>query len=50
MIRFYLSLDAASENVKIGWQKLQSTGRFKMDKWRTEVDAELEKQFQGKNS
>ena len=30
MMRFCLDLDAASENVKIGWQKLQSTGRFKM--------------------
>ena len=24
MIRFYLDLDAALENIKIGWQKLHS--------------------------
>ena len=41
MIHSYLDL----ENVKIGWQKFQSTGRFKMARnWRSEVtgvDAEL---------
>ena len=39
MIHFYLDLDAASENVKIGWQ-----ASSKWSYWRsevTEVDAEL---------
>ena len=60
IIHFYLDLDAASENAKIGWQKhhsLQSGSKWPY--WRsevTEVHAELKevvkksKQFQGKNS
>ena len=55
-----IHLDAASENAKIGWQKLHSLqASSKWPYWRsevTEVHAELKevvkkiKQFQGKNS
>ena len=60
IIHFHLDLDAASENAKIGWQKLHSLqAGSKLPYWRsevTEVHAELKevvkkiKQFQGKNS
>ena len=60
LIHFYLDLDAASENAKLGWQKLHSLqAGLKWPYWRsevTEVHAELKevvkkiKQFQGKNS
>ena len=60
IIHFYLDLDVASENAKIGWQKLHSLqAGSKWPYWRsevTEVHAELKevvkkiKQFQGKNS
>ena len=60
IIHFYLDLDAASENAKIGSQKLHSLQA--VSKWSysrgevTEVHAELKevvkkiKQIQGKNS
>ena len=50
MVRFYLDLDVASENVKIGWQKLyslQATWLYMVQNGHTEevkvteVDAEL---------
>ena len=45
IIHFYLDLDAASENAKIGWQKLRSLqADSKWPYWRsevTEVHAEL---------
>ena len=61
IIHFYLDLDVASENTKIGWQKLRYLqAGLKWPYWRsevTEVHAELKevvikkiKQFQGKNS
>ena len=49
MIRFYLDLDAASENAKIGWQKLhwQSAGGSKWPYWRSEVtDVDVELKYQ----
>ena len=58
IIHFYLDLDAASENAKIGWQKLQFYRPVQngCTEEVTEVHAELKevvkkiKQFQGKNS